>query len=96
MENPRHLEHDKTKTIMGVEEEEQKQTKGTDNLFNRIIVEKFPNLEIKRVIQVHEATEHQTVKTKKKLHQTYHNQNIQYTEQRKNTENCKGEKTCHI
>jgi hypothetical protein len=49
MENPRHLgHHDKTKTIMGVEEGEEKQTKGMDKLFNRIIVENFQNHEIKK------------------------------------------------
>jgi hypothetical protein len=68
---------------MGVEEGEEIQTKSIDNIFNKIIVEKFPNLEIKRVIHVHKATEHQTVKTKNKHHQTYHNQNTQYTEQKK-------------
>jgi hypothetical protein len=31
--------------IMGVEEGEEIQSKGIDNLFNRIITEKFPNLE---------------------------------------------------
>jgi hypothetical protein len=30
---------------MGVEEGEEKQIKGIDNLFNRIIAENFPNLE---------------------------------------------------
>jgi hypothetical protein len=40
---------------MGVEEGEEIQTKGTDNLFNRIIAEKFPNLEKERVTQVQEA-----------------------------------------
>jgi hypothetical protein len=39
---------------MGVEEEEI-QTKGIDNLFNRIIAEKFPNFEKERVTQVQEA-----------------------------------------
>jgi hypothetical protein len=30
--------------IMGVEEGDKTQIKGTDNLFNRIITENFPNL----------------------------------------------------
>jgi hypothetical protein len=41
--------------IMGVEEGEDKQTKGIDNIYNRIIVENFPNLKKERVILVHEA-----------------------------------------
>jgi hypothetical protein len=40
---------------MGVEEGEEKQIKGIDNLFNRIIAENFPNLEKERVTQVQEA-----------------------------------------
>jgi uncharacterized coiled-coil protein SlyX len=41
--------------IMGVEERKEIQTKGIDNLFNRIIAENFPNLEKERVTQVKEA-----------------------------------------
>jgi hypothetical protein len=40
---------------MGVEEGQEIQTKGTDNLFNRIIAENVSNLEKKRVTQVQEA-----------------------------------------
>jgi hypothetical protein len=40
---------------MGVEEGEEKQIKGIDNLFNRVIAEKFPNLEKRRVTKVKEA-----------------------------------------
>jgi hypothetical protein len=35
--------------IMGVEEAEEKQSKGSNNTFNRIIAEKFPSLEKERV-----------------------------------------------
>jgi chromosome segregation ATPase len=38
--------------IMGMEEGEEIQTKGTDNLFNKIIPENFPNLEKEKSIQV--------------------------------------------
>jgi hypothetical protein len=34
---------------MGVEEEEEIQTKGNDNLFNGVISENFPNLKKERV-----------------------------------------------
>jgi hypothetical protein len=39
-------------SIMAVEEGEEVQTKGIDNLFNRIIAENFPNLKKERVTQV--------------------------------------------
>jgi hypothetical protein len=40
---------------MGVQKREETQTKGTDNLFNRIIAEKFPNFEKDRDTQMQEA-----------------------------------------
>jgi uncharacterized coiled-coil protein SlyX len=40
---------------MGIEEGEEIQTKGIDNLFNRIIAENFPNIRKERVTQVQEA-----------------------------------------
>jgi hypothetical protein len=39
---------------MGIDEGEQIQTKGLDNLFNNIIAENFPNFEKGRDIQVQE------------------------------------------
>jgi predicted GTPase len=48
---------------MGVEQEET-QTKGIDNLLNRII-ENFPNFEKERVTQVQEAYRTQINRTKK-------------------------------
>jgi hypothetical protein len=41
--------------IMGIEEGEMIQTKGTDNLFHRIIAENFPNLKKETVTQLHEV-----------------------------------------
>jgi hypothetical protein len=41
--------------IMGVEEGKERQTKGTENLVNRIIAENFPNLKKERVTQAQEA-----------------------------------------
>jgi hypothetical protein len=40
---------------MDVEERQEIQTKGIDNLFKRIISENIPNLEKERVTQVQEA-----------------------------------------
>jgi hypothetical protein len=57
MEHPRHSgNNEKTNpTNLGIKEGEEVQTKGIDNLFNKIIAENFPNLEKERVIQVQEA-----------------------------------------
>jgi hypothetical protein len=43
---------------MGVEKGEEIQTKGTDDLLNRIIPENFPNLEKERVTRCRMLTEH--------------------------------------
>jgi hypothetical protein len=40
---------------MGIEEGEEIQTKGIDNLFNNIVSENFPNVEKERDIQVQEV-----------------------------------------
>jgi chromosome segregation ATPase len=42
--------------IMGTEEEEEVQTKGMRNIFNKIITENFPNLEKDIPIQMQEAS----------------------------------------
>jgi hypothetical protein len=41
--------------IMGIKEEEEVQVKRAHNIFNKMISEKFPNLENKLLIQVQEA-----------------------------------------
>jgi hypothetical protein len=38
--------------IIGVEEGEEMQTKGIDNLFNKIIAENFPNLNEEKITQM--------------------------------------------
>jgi hypothetical protein len=50
--------------IIAVEEGEEIQTKGIDNLFNGLIAEKFPNLE-KESPRCRKLTEHQTIRTKR-------------------------------
>jgi hypothetical protein len=81
---------------MDAKEREEIQTKGIDNLFNRMIAENFPNLD-KESHQVQEAYRMPNQQDqKKKSPKTHHNQNIQHPEQRKNSESCKGEKTSHI
>jgi archaeosine-15-forming tRNA-guanine transglycosylase len=42
--------------IMGIEEGEEMQAKGMSNIFNKIITEKFPNLEKTMPILVQEAS----------------------------------------
>ena len=41
--------------IIGIEEGEESQLKGTENIFNKIIEENFPNLKEEMVINVQEA-----------------------------------------
>jgi hypothetical protein len=41
---------------MGIEEGEEVQAKGMRNIFNKIITENFPNLEISIPIQMREAS----------------------------------------
>jgi hypothetical protein len=90
--------------IMGVEEGEETQTKSTDNLFNRIIAENFPNLkrerERERERESHPGTGSlQNTKPsgpKEEHSQTHHSQNTRHKDQRKDSESCRGEKTGHI
>jgi hypothetical protein len=44
--------------IMGIEEGEEVQAKEIHNVYNKIIIEKFPNLEKVMPIQVQEASRH--------------------------------------
>jgi hypothetical protein len=57
MEHARHLgHHEKTKPMnRGCRRGKAIQTKGIDNLFNRLITENLPNFEKDRIIQVQEA-----------------------------------------
>jgi hypothetical protein len=49
---------------MGVEEAEEIQTKGTDNLFNRIIAENFLTLRKRESPRCRKLTEYQNIRTK--------------------------------
>jgi hypothetical protein len=59
---------------MGVEVEAI-ETKGTDNLFNRIMDEKSVSLRKRESLRCRKITEHQMVRTKKKHLHKHHNQN---------------------
>jgi hypothetical protein len=53
--------------IMGIEEGEEVQAKGTHNIINKVITKNFPNLEKAVPIQVQKAQGHQTDLTKIEL-----------------------------
>jgi hypothetical protein len=81
---------------MGVKEGEKTQTKGIDHLFNRIIAENFPNLEKESHSDAGSLQNTKPTGPKKKQPQTHHNQNIQHSEQKKNSESCKRKNTSYI
>jgi hypothetical protein len=53
--------------IMSIEEGEEVQAKGMCNIFNKIITEKFPNLEKTMLFRYRKPPEHQTHLTKIEL-----------------------------
>jgi hypothetical protein len=53
---------EKNLQIMGIEKGEVVQTKGTHNVFNKIITKNFTNLEKVMLIQVQKASTKQTIK----------------------------------
>jgi hypothetical protein len=67
MEHAKYLAyHEKTKpTNHGVKEGEEIQTKGIDNLINRLIAENFLTLRKREPPRCKHLVEHQTVRTKK-------------------------------
>jgi hypothetical protein len=81
--------------IMGVEEREEIQTKGIDNLFNRIIAENFPNLEKENHQGAGNLQNTKLSGSKKKHPQTHHNQNTQHTQQKKRIRKATKEKRSH-
>ena len=68
--------------IIGIEEGEEIQLKGTENIFNKIIEENFPNL--KNLWRYKKITDHQIDSIKKqktnKFNLTYDNQSTKHTE----------------
>ena len=76
--------------IIGIEESEDSQLKGPENIFNKIIEENFPNLKKEITINVQEA--YRTPKRfeqKKKILPLHNNQSTKCTEQRENIKTCK-------
>jgi hypothetical protein len=83
--------------IMGIEEGEEIQTKGIDNLFNKIVIENIPQPQEREGHPGARSLQNTKPSGPKKKHpQTDHNQNTQHTKQRQNTENCKREKKSYI
>jgi hypothetical protein len=73
----------------GIEEDEDSQLKGPENIFNKIIDENFPNL--KKEISV-SAQEHEIGWIRKENILPHNNQSTKCTEQRKNLKSCKGKR----
>jgi hypothetical protein len=80
--------------IMGIEEEEV-QTKGIHNIFNKIITENFPNLEKTMTIRVQGASRTPDL-TKIELPHEILSLNNKHRQQRKNIEGYKREKANNI
>jgi hypothetical protein len=81
---------------MGIEEGEDVQAKEILKIFNKILIENFPNLEKAMPIQYTKPTRHQTDLTKIEL--THDILSLKQQTQRieKDTEGCKKEKTNNI
>jgi hypothetical protein len=76
---------------VGIEEGEEKASKGRDNTSNKRITRNFPNLVIERDIQTRKLLDHQTGKVRKRnstRHIIFKTQNLQ---NEKNFINCKKE-----
>ena len=67
-------------SIIGVEETEDLQLKGPENIFNKIIEENFPNLKKDIPMKVQEAYRTPNKLNKKKVPSPYNNQNTKHTE----------------
>jgi hypothetical protein len=52
--------------IRGIEEREEIQTKGIDNLLSKIIAKNFPNLKKEKTIRCKKLREHETIRIKKR------------------------------
>ena len=76
--------------IIGVDEGEELQLNGPENIFNKIIEENFPNLK-DIPVKVQEA-----IDWIKKIPSPYNNQNAKHTEQRKNIKSCKGKRSSNL
>ena len=66
--------------IIGVEEGEELQLKGPENIFNKIIEENFPNLKNDIPMKVQEAYRTPNRLDQKKIPSPYNNQNTKHTE----------------
>lgn len=82
--------------IIGIEESEESQRKEPENIFNKIIVESFPNLNKDIAINSQEAYRTPNRLDQKKILLSYNDQNIKCTEQRKNIKSCKSKKPSNI
>ena len=66
--------------IIGIEEGEELQIKGPENIFNKIIEENFPNLKMILLWRFKKHTEHRIDLIKKKIPSPYNNQNTKHAD----------------
>ena len=66
--------------IIGVEEGEEVQFKGTENIVNKIIEENFPNLKKDMPMKIQETSRTPNRLDQKKISSPYNNQNTKHTE----------------
>ncbi|MBV2134258.1 hypothetical protein KRX52_15875 [Pseudomonas sp. MAP12] len=65
--------------IIGIEEGEEIQLKGTENIFNKIIEENFPNLKKDMPMKIQEAYRTPNRLNQKKVSSPHNNQNTKHT-----------------
>ncbi|KAL6084859.1 hypothetical protein STEG23_002844 [Scotinomys teguina] len=78
--------------IIGIEEGEEYQLKGTENIFNKIIEENFLSLKKEMPMKVQEAYRTPNRLDQKKVTLPHNNQTTKHTEQRKVIKSCKGKR----
>lgn len=76
-------------SVIGIEEGEETQVSGTENILNKIIEENSPNLKKEVLIKTQEAYRTPNRQDKKKSPTTHNNQNTKHTEHRKDIKSCK-------
>ena len=83
--------------IIGIEEGEEIQLKGAENIFNKIIEENFPNLKKDMPMKIQEAYRTPNrLNQKKKVTLPHNHQNTKHTQQRENIKSSKGKRSSNL
>lgn len=82
--------------IIVVQEEEETQVKGAEDIFSKIIEEKFLHLKKGMCINVQEAFRTPKAGSEKQIPMTHCNLNIKCVEKRQIIKSCKGKRPSHI